>query len=104
MALTRDFKQTIAERVEGDPAFAKALLDEAASLLPRPTGRHWNYRAIRFEHGEDSHIAVHEVHYQDGMPVAYAETPAVVLWSCEEPAGTGLAILGRMRVLAPTEI
>lgn len=33
MALTRDFKQTIAERVERDPAFAKALLDEAASLF-----------------------------------------------------------------------
>jgi DNA-binding phage protein len=31
MALTRDFKQTIMERVERDPAFAKALLDEAAS-------------------------------------------------------------------------
>ena len=33
MALTRDFKQTMVERVERDPAFAKALLDEAASLF-----------------------------------------------------------------------
>lgn len=33
MALTRDFKQTIVERVERDPAFAKALLDEAATLF-----------------------------------------------------------------------
>jgi DNA-binding phage protein len=31
MALTRDFKLTIVERVERDPAFAKALLDEAAT-------------------------------------------------------------------------
>jgi DNA-binding phage protein len=33
MALTRNFKQTIIERVERDPAFAKALLDEAATLF-----------------------------------------------------------------------
>jgi DNA-binding phage protein len=33
MALTRDFKQTVAERVRRDPVFAKALLDEAATLF-----------------------------------------------------------------------
>ena len=33
MALTRSFKQTIAERAERDPAFAKALLDEAVTLF-----------------------------------------------------------------------
>jgi len=33
MALTRDFKQTVVERVERDPAFARALLDEAATLF-----------------------------------------------------------------------
>jgi DNA-binding phage protein len=33
MALTRDFKQTVVERVERDPEFAKALLDEAATLF-----------------------------------------------------------------------
>lgn len=33
MALTRDFKQTVVERVRRDPAFAKALLDEAARLF-----------------------------------------------------------------------
>ncbi len=33
MTLTRDFKQTIIERVECDPDFAKALLDEAATLF-----------------------------------------------------------------------
>ena len=31
MALTRDFKQTVIDRVERDPAFAKAMLDEAAT-------------------------------------------------------------------------
>jgi DNA-binding phage protein len=33
MALARDFKQTILERVQRDPAFARALLDEAATLF-----------------------------------------------------------------------
>jgi len=33
MALTRDFKKTVVERVNRDPAFAKALLDEASSLF-----------------------------------------------------------------------
>jgi DNA-binding phage protein len=33
VALTQDFKQTIAERVRRDPAFARALLDEAATLF-----------------------------------------------------------------------
>ena len=33
MALTRDYKQTIVERAQREPAFAKALLDEAATLM-----------------------------------------------------------------------
>lgn len=33
MTLTRDFKKTVVERVARDPAFAKALLDEAATLF-----------------------------------------------------------------------
>ena len=33
MGLTRDFKYTIVERVERDPAFAKALLDDAANAF-----------------------------------------------------------------------
>ncbi|MEP7156234.1 MAG: transcriptional regulator [Betaproteobacteria bacterium] len=33
MALTRDYKQTIVERTRRDPAFGKALLDEAATLF-----------------------------------------------------------------------
>jgi len=33
MALTRDFKQTIVERVRRDKKFARSLLDEAATLF-----------------------------------------------------------------------
>jgi DNA-binding phage protein len=33
MALTRNFKNTVVARVECDPAFGRALLDEAATLF-----------------------------------------------------------------------
>ena len=33
MALTREFRQTVVDRVRRNPAFAKALLDEAATLF-----------------------------------------------------------------------
>lgn len=33
MVLTRSFKKTVVARIERDPAFAKALLDEAATLF-----------------------------------------------------------------------
>jgi DNA-binding phage protein len=33
MALTRNFKKTVVARIEQDPTFAKALLDEATTLL-----------------------------------------------------------------------
>jgi DNA-binding phage protein len=33
MALTRNFKETVIQRVQSDPSFAQALLDEAATLF-----------------------------------------------------------------------
>jgi DNA-binding phage protein len=33
MALTRNFKKTVLARIERDPGFGKALLDEAATLF-----------------------------------------------------------------------
>ena len=33
MALTREFKATVAARVQNDPAFAQVLLDEAITLF-----------------------------------------------------------------------
>lgn len=33
MGLTKDFKQTVSERVKRDPAFARELLNEAATLF-----------------------------------------------------------------------
>jgi DNA-binding phage protein len=33
MALTVDYRETVANRIQNDPAFARALLDEATTLL-----------------------------------------------------------------------
>jgi hypothetical protein len=33
MSINQDFKKTVVERVQRDPAFAKALLNEAVSLF-----------------------------------------------------------------------
>jgi hypothetical protein len=33
MSLTRDFSETVNARIQRDPAFAQALLDEAATLF-----------------------------------------------------------------------
>lgn len=33
MALTRDFKRTVVDRIQRDPPFGKELLDEAATLF-----------------------------------------------------------------------
>ena len=33
MALTRDFRQTITARVQSEPAYARAVLQQATSLL-----------------------------------------------------------------------
>ena len=35
MALTRDFKRTVVERVQRDPEFSRVLLDEAAAFFLR---------------------------------------------------------------------
>src|SRR3546814_5361470 len=40
MTMTRDFKETVKERAGRDPAFAKALLDEAATLFLNRSEEH----------------------------------------------------------------
>ena len=41
---------------------------------------HWNHRVIEFTQADGSKwLAIHEVHYDDdGLPFAYAESPADV--------------------------
>lgn len=69
----------------------------AGELQARAPSRTWNYRAIRFEHGEDSHVAIHEVHYMDGRPVAHGERAAPLMWFEQEGMATGFRVLGRLR-------
>lgn len=60
--------------------------------------RSWNYRAIRFSSGEDHWAALHEVHYEQGRPVAYSEQPAVVMWDPVEDGDlSGYLVLERMK-------
>ena len=42
--------------------------------------RTWNYRIIRFA----DHKALHEVHYEDGVPVAYGSTPATFVCDLDQ--------------------
>lgn len=57
----------------------------------------WNYRVIEFvDPSGEPWRAIFEVHYRDGLPVAYTEEPAVVL--SDEENNDGLAwALDRMR-------
>ena len=46
MALTRSFKETVAQRVQSDASFAQALLDEAATLFLNGSGEPETARLI----------------------------------------------------------
>lgn len=58
-------------------------------------GRTWNYRVIEKEHDGEISRAIHEVHYENDVPVAYTENPASIVWEAddEEPK----RVLERMR-------
>ena len=57
MTLTRNFKQTAIERIERDPAFAQALLDEAATLFLN--GEPQTVRLILRDYYGDWHAAAY---------------------------------------------
>jgi hypothetical protein len=60
---------------------------------------HWNYRVIEFADPTTGEAwrAIHEVHYENGVPVAYAEPHASVVWDAAD-SGTArpLQILAQM--------
>lgn len=49
-----------------------------------------------FRHGEKAWQAIHEVHYRDGVPIAYSQDPAVVMCALDDVDG-GTRSLERMR-------
>ena len=79
----------------GDQSFAAYVDDESAPSLP--SMQTWNYRVILFKHGEDAWCAIHEVHYRDGLPIGYGNSPAVACWDAEEGDRAGRSCLDRMR-------
>lgn len=77
---------------KASPDFGEELLHERSEVK-----RTWNYRAIRFELGDDSYTAIHEVHYEADKPVAYSANEAVVMWTDDDQRG-GHTVLERMRL------
>lgn len=88
---------------------ARKLLEVASTVmlasgddLPRPelpeARRTWDYRVLAFSsaQGEKWH-SIHEVHYDDGRPIAYNERPTVVLRDSEEGIAGALRCIERMK-------
>ena len=62
-----------------------------------PPRRTWNYRVMRFEHGEDAWEAIHEVHYEGGRLLAYSTEPAVLMWNESDGSLAALRCMERMK-------
>jgi hypothetical protein len=69
---------------------------EQPSSSPVPP-RSWNYRVMEFTHGEETWRALHEVHYENGVPRGYSTGPAVVMWDGGEAASGNAAAEGILR-------
>jgi hypothetical protein len=61
--------------------------------------RSWDYRVIEFV-TEDGEVwrSIHEVHYVDGIPRAYRERPAPVMWERNDGAAAAFVTLEQMRL------
>ncbi len=66
--------------------------------------RTWNYRIIELATSlhdplgaVDVYRSIHEVHYEDGIPIAYSEKPATIGWEASEGDGAPFEILDLMR-------
>lgn len=60
---------------------------DSAPSSPTGSSRTRNYRVMLFRRGEEAWQAIHEVHYQDGVPIAYTQDPAVVMWGPDDVDG-----------------
>lgn len=59
---------------------------------------HWNYRVIEFASPDgDPWRAIHEVHYTDGQPTSYSESPAAIGWTLSDGDGAPGRIIDRIR-------
>ena len=60
---------------------------------------HWNYRVIEFVDPSTNETwrAIHEVHYENGVPTHYSENPASVVWDTEEGESAPRKIIANMQ-------
>jgi hypothetical protein len=73
-------------------------IPETANCMNNTPNRSWDYRVIEFvtEEGEVWR-SIHEVHYVDGVPKAFSERPAPVMWERDDGAMAALVTLEQMR-------
>jgi hypothetical protein len=88
--------EKVAKAIEADageplPDLRQALAE--ADAVGR--SRTWNYRVIETVHDGQICRAIHEVHYENGKPVAYVENAAGVAWETDD--GEPRRVLDRMR-------
>ena len=81
MALTRDFKETVKDRAARDPAFAKAMLDEAATEAL--------YRRHLAEPGADM---AHQLTDGVGVLLVHRDDEAAGVALAVDAAAAGLAV------------
>ena len=62
----------------------KKEYDQMTEEFDNAPRTHWNYRVIEFDRpGEEPYYAVHEVHYENDIPVAYSGPPAIPTWEAK---------------------
>lgn len=79
----QDWQEAIAARANASPA----------PPVPGPSSTpasHWNCRVIEFPSDEETWFAVHEVHYEYGVPVGYSKSPAEAGWTDDDGPEAGL--------------
>jgi hypothetical protein len=71
---------------------------ETGNCVESTPARNWNYRVIEFV-TEDGEVwrSIHEVHYVDGVPKAYSERPAPIMWERDDGEAAALVTLEQMR-------
>lgn len=82
----QDWQEAIAARANASP------------VPPATPASHWNCRVIEFPSDEETWFAVHEVHYEYGVPVAYSKEPAAAGWTDDDGPEAGLDRLEKFSV------
>lgn len=60
---------------------------DSAPSSPTGSSGAGNYRVLSLKHGDEARQAIHEVRYQDGVPIAYTKAPSAVMWHPDDVGG-----------------